>query len=341
MLKTEIIILSNNIVLPFQNLRKTHGLNFIDLNKLFVTRFLSEHGLGFLIKIYEFDENNINSPPKLIAKFIFDTGSTNLTFLHNLDIRGEVLYDLNGIVLSHWHYDHTGAFYEILERVGEHIPVYYHDDAIFERFFRRSGDVLDSDLLDKTREDILPLLKNSRLINQEPIDLMKVENLNGKVKSIKTTTKIFDTSQLKVHVSGEITRYHEIEDFSNFYSLQDGIIKTDKIMDDKCMIFEYDDTAVILNGCCHSGIMNTIDHVKKVINKPISHIIGGFHMASASKDRIKTTIDYINGFQEYEDPLYLFPIHCSGEKFMETLKITANRRRIQAYNVSVGTTFFL
>ena len=139
-------------------------------------------------------------------------------------------------------------------------------------------------------------------------------------------------------LSGEIPRIHPEEDFNHFFSLQDGTIKVDKILDDKCLIFEYQDKVVLLLGCCHSGIMNTIDHVKSITKKPISHIIGGFHMANATNQRIKETIDYLRSFQDYDKPLYLFPIHCSGNKFLFELKRN-NYSNLKAYNASVGTIF--
>jgi hypothetical protein len=52
MIRVEIILLTNNIVLPFQRLKQDYQLDFIELNKLFASQSLAEHGLGFLINIY-------------------------------------------------------------------------------------------------------------------------------------------------------------------------------------------------------------------------------------------------------------------------------------------------
>ncbi len=109
MIRVEINVLTNNIVLPFQNLRENYFLDFIELNKLFTSKSLAEHGLGFLINVYDVVDLDDPTKNKLIKKIVFDTGGTNLTFLHNLDIRGYPLYDVDCIVLSHWHYDHTGG----------------------------------------------------------------------------------------------------------------------------------------------------------------------------------------------------------------------------------------
>lgn len=340
MIKVEIIILTNNIIEPFQNLKKDYGLEFIELNKLFATQSIAEHGLGFLINIVDLKDPNNEWSGELLKKIIFDTGSTNYTYLHNLDVRAFSLYDVTDIVLSHWHYDHTGCLYKILERLEEEVPVISHESAKYERFFRRTNDVKNSDLEGKTREEILPLLSAAKIVNQIPINLEQIEKAKGNVIFSKDSYELLNNENLRVIISGEIPRTHKEEDFHNFFSLQNEILKGDKILDDKCMIFEYPDHLVLLNGCCHSGIMNTLDYVQSISEKPVSHIIGGFHMASASNDRMKATIDYLKDFQEYNEVLYLFPIHCTGERFFSYLN-NANLPNIKCYNASVGTVFHL
>jgi len=340
MLKAEIIILTNNLVIPFQNLKKDYGLDFIEVNKLFATQSIAEHGLGFLINIYDEIDPNDKYNNELIYKVIFDTGSTNLSFIHNLDVRGYSVYDTNTIVLSHWHYDHTGGLNSLLERIDEEVPIICHESAKYERFFRRTNDVKNSDLDGKSREEILPLLSAAKIVNQVPINLEQIKKLEGKVIFSKDKYELLNKESLNVIISGEIPRTHKEEEFEGFYSLQEGILTRDEVPDDKCMIFEYPDHLVLLNGCCHSGIMNTIDYVKSISDKPISHIIGGFHMASASHDRIIKTIDFLKDFQEHDKPLYLFPIHCSGEKlirYLEEVKLP----NVKTFNATVGTTFYI
>ncbi|TFG26421.1 MAG: MBL fold metallo-hydrolase, partial [Promethearchaeota archaeon] len=297
MIKTEIILLSNNICLPFQRLDKDYGLEFIELNKEFATKSLAEHGLGFLINIYDLDRLDDQWNPVPLLKTIFDTGGSNLTFLHNLDIRGYNIYDVNHILLSHWHYDHTGALYPLLERKKDGIQIICHNNAKFERFFRRSDDISNSDLEGKTREEILPLLSASKIVNQEPIDLKRIQKSNAKIFFSKTRYELLDIKGLRVILSGEIPRTHKIEDFDNFFSLQNGVLEVDKILDDKCLIFEFNENVILLNGCCHAGLMNTLDYVKNLTDKPITHIIGGVHMASASDEKIRETVEYLRTFQ--------------------------------------------
>ncbi len=338
MIQIEIILLTNNIVLPFQQLKQDYQLDFIELNKLFSTKSLAEHGLGFLINVYEDQDSDNFANSKLLKKIIFDTGGPNLTFLHNSDVRGYQFYDTDMLILSHWHYDHSGGLIKILERIEKEVPVICHESATFERFFRREKNLKIEDLKGKSREEILPLLSSLKIVNQAPIDLKKIKDLNGQVQFTRDPYEILNVDGLKIVLSGEIPRNHIEEDFNNFFSLQDGTLKTDKILDDKCLILEFDENIVLINGCCHSGLMNTLDYVKNYSNKPISHIIGGFHMASASDKRIRISLEYLNSLDMFNNTIYLFPIHCSGEKFRQLSK-DYESAGIKCYDVSVGTKF--
>ena len=339
MIRVEINVLTNNIVLPFQNIRENHFLGFLELNKLFASKSLAEHGLGFLINVYDVTDSDKPTNDKLIKKIVFDTGGTNLTFLHNLDIRGYPLYDIDYIVLSHWHYDHTGGLFKILERIENEVPIICHEGANFERFFKRARNLRNEDLVGKTRTDILHLLSSLKIVNQEPIDKEQVKKLKGQIHLTKEPYEILNIEGLKIVVSGEIPRKHIEEEFNNFLSLQEGTLKIDKILDDKCLILEFEENIVLVNGCCHSGLMNTLDYVKNYSEKPISHIIGGFHMASASEERIRATIDYLNALKIFDNTLFIFPIHCSGEKVIKMVNKTSDSR-IKAFNPSVGTIFY-
>jgi 7,8-dihydropterin-6-yl-methyl-4-(beta-D-ribofuranosyl)aminobenzene 5'-phosphate synthase len=341
MYKIEIILLTNNSIVPFQNLKQLYGIKFVEINKLYATQSLAEHGLGYLINIYDMDDLDEKWGPRLLKKIIFDTGSTNLTYIFNLDLRRYPVNDLDSIVLSHWHYDHTGGLYSILKRVEKSVPVICHMDSRFERYFKRSDDIKETDLDGKTRDEILPLLKSAKMVYQEPADLDRINELNGKMFFAKNPYELVNIDGLKITVTGEIPRDHEEEDFSNYFSLQDGELKVDKILDDKCLIIEDNENVLVLNGCCHSGIMNTLDLVKKLTtNKIITHIIGGFHMAGEhiTTERIRATIRYLKAFQENWKPLYLFPIHCSGERFIRELN-TSRMMNTKAFNCSVGTVF--
>jgi len=334
MITSEIILLSNNSVIPFQDF----NLDFVQLNKLFATRSLAEHGLGFMINLYDNADQQDEWGENLIKSIIFDMGSVNNTFLHNLTIRGYDPSSIDDILISHWHYDHVGALYSLLEQTTKNVSIVCHKFSKYERFFRRSKEVENSDLDGKRREQILSLLSTSKIVNQEPIDFKKIEKSHATLIFSKKEHVVFNSKDLKITLCGEIPRNHPEEEFDNFFSLQNGTLQKDNILDDKCLIFEYADKVVVLLGCCHSGLMNTLDYVKNMTKKRVSHVIGGFHMASANEKRIAQTINYLQSFQDDNELLYLFPIHCTGEKFLTILK-NKKYNKWKAFNASVGTVF--
>ncbi|TXT63230.1 MAG: putative Metal-dependent hydrolases of the beta-lactamase superfamily II [Promethearchaeota archaeon] len=339
MIEIEIALLTNNLVKPFQKFHKKYKLNFIQFNKLHVTQCLAEHGLGFLLTVYEINDSGDFEERKQLSKIIFDVGGTNLTYLHNLSVMNLLVNDVDSIVLSHWHYDHIGGLYKVLEAIEHQIPVYTHRYAEFERIFRRSDDVQPSDLRGKSYEEIESFLTQSKIVNQEPIDLDLITQLGGNVKFISEDTNILNLEELKIWASGEIPRIHADEDFSDYFSFQDnGILEEDKILDDKCLILEFQDRIILLNGCCHSGLKNTIDYITSHTAKPFSQIIGGFHMASASKNSLNSTLNHLTDLPKYENRLYLFPIHCTGDKFLRLLQCN-QIGSLQAFDLSVGNVF--
>ncbi|MFX1236777.1 MAG: MBL fold metallo-hydrolase [Promethearchaeota archaeon] len=340
MYKTEVILMTNNHVSPFQEIKDDDALEFVEINRSFITRSLGEHGLGFLVNIYKIEKNNKPMEEKPIFTFAFDVGSFNQTFLNNAKVQGIRLDDIECVALSHWHFDHSGALYPLLKQIKNEVPVLCHRNANKERFFKRSFEINLQDYDNKKRDVIEPLISSQKVVNQEPVDLQKMKQLGGKIVFTNECYEIFSQNNYKIILSGEIPRNHDLEISKDFLINQDGILRTDSISDDMCVIIEKEDSVSVLLGCCHSGIMNTLDHVKRLTDKPINYVIGGFHMASANEQRLEKTIEYLLNFQSENKPLYLFPIHCTGDRFLFEMK-KKSTPLVKAYNASVGTIFNL
>ena len=73
---------------------------------------------------------------------------------------------------------------------------------------------------------------------------------------------------------------------------------------------------IIVAGCAHSGILNSIETIKKQSKDPIFAVIGGFHLFKVSKDRIKNTLSY---FKEI-NPKLIVPMHCTSRQFYDIIK---------------------
>jgi 7,8-dihydropterin-6-yl-methyl-4-(beta-D-ribofuranosyl)aminobenzene 5'-phosphate synthase len=86
----------------------------------------------------------------------------------------------------------------------------------------------------------------------------------------------------------------------------------DDLEEDQALVFNIKDKGlVILSGCAHSGILNTIYHAKEIAGVDrIYALIGGFHLARSDEDEIMKTINLIN----QENPSFVIPHHCTGFK---------------------------
>ena len=83
----------------------------------------------------------------------------------------------------------------------------------------------------------------------------------------------------------------------------------DLLTDDQAMFFESADGTVVLLGCAHAGVINTLHYITELTdNRPISAVMGGMHLLNASPERIDRTVESLRRF----DVDLLGPSHCTG-----------------------------
>jgi 7,8-dihydropterin-6-yl-methyl-4-(beta-D-ribofuranosyl)aminobenzene 5'-phosphate synthase len=87
----------------------------------------------------------------------------------------------------------------------------------------------------------------------------------------------------------------------------DGNVVQDHERDDAAMILNFRQGLVIVTGCCHAGIVNTMEHAKKItgVNK-IYAVVGGLHLTDASEEKVEKTIDALREVD------WIFAGHCTG-----------------------------
>ena len=242
--------------------------------------FKDEHGFSLLLEI---DNKRI----------LLDTGKGDALF-HNVVEMGVKLNNLDAIVLSHGHYDHGGNLASVLDENPQAI-LYVHPESTIPRYSIRDGIGCHSIALSH---------RDKHAIFDRPAD---------KISWCNSATKISDT----VWVTGEIPRSskYPIGDESLF--LDPEGVSVDTVADDMSLWIETDSGLVIISGCCHSGLENTIDHIKKVTGEnKIRAVIGGFHMSYLSEDRNVEIIKYIKSLSCE----LIVPAHCTGRdaaKLME------------------------
>jgi 7,8-dihydropterin-6-yl-methyl-4-(beta-D-ribofuranosyl)aminobenzene 5'-phosphate synthase len=237
-------------------------------------------------------ENTVGGPGLLaehgIAFFIeadghcllFDTGQ-GLALVHNaeqLDIRME---SVDAIILSHGHYDHAGGLIDALEMTGP-VEVYLHPQALTAKFNR-----------------------NGREIGAPITDEVKLTSLARGLTYTKSPTEIIPG----IHATGEIPRIHKIEDTGGPFYQDSECTQKDALPDDQALYIKTSKGLIVLLGCGHSGVINTLDYIQRISGeKTIYAVMGGMHLLRATTKRLVFTGDNLKRMAVR----YLAPNHCTG-----------------------------
>ena len=249
---------------------------------------LAEHGLCLRVKVQHGTEKHT---------VMFDTGYNNIGVLHNMDMLAVDPNEMEAIVLSHAHMDHTGALHAILEKISNPIPVVVHPGAfLYPRFLEEK---------DGSKK------RFPRTLVRKDFD-----QRNVKIYESKTPTPILDGAIL---VTGEVERTTAFEKgMPNALLEKDGKLQPDPIKDDQALIMNLKDKGlVVISGCSHAGIINTVLYAKKLTGiEKVYAVLGGFHLSGAFYEKIlEKTIDQLKAFA----PAVVIPMHCTGRKAMELL----------------------
>jgi len=251
---------------------------------------LAEHGLCLLLRA-EWDGQRVS--------VMLDAGYSPIAAPRNLDLMGETTNELSGLVISHGHEDHVGAALSVLERAGRP-PLVAHPGAFHvPRYW--SAD-------DGTLYRVPELLRRDDL---ERRGIRIIESLEP--------TEIGGGAFL---VTGEIPRATSFEQaLPGSIQEVDGELVPDKISDDQAVIVDVRGHGlVVISGCAHAGIVNTVHHARKLTGmRPVYAVVGGFHLSGAPfRDSIEPTIEALRE----EHPSRIVPMHCTGVDAMTRMRHT-------------------
>jgi 7,8-dihydropterin-6-yl-methyl-4-(beta-D-ribofuranosyl)aminobenzene 5'-phosphate synthase len=268
---------------------------------------MAEHGYSVLIRTRLGEKQ---------AEVLFDAGLSRRGILYNLDALEISLKEVQAIILSHGHADHALGLPGVVERLGtRNMPLILHPDAYLERkLVLPNGDEIGIPA---------PKLTDFRRENIEIVEEVGPSMLVDEM----------------VLVSGEIARTTDFEEgFPIHYAKRHDQWEPDPlIMDDQCALIHVKGKGlIIITGCGHSGIINTIRNAQAITGiEKIYAVIGGFHLTGGYFEPIiPATIAELKQI----NPRYLMPGHCTG--WAATHQIA--RAMPDAYIPnSVGTTLIL
>ena len=233
----------------------------------------SEHGLSCWI---EYAGRNI----------LFDTGQTD-ALIHNAELLDVDLSTTDIVVLSHGHYDHTGGLTAIL-KTAPNANVYLHTDA--------------------------PKVRYSHPPGKPPKNISMPSDTCDKIAESFPKGRVFYTAQptrigANIQVTGEIPRMTDYEDTGGPFYLDEHRRQADLLTDDQAMLLESAKGLVVVLGCAHAGLINTLEYAREITGQPIYAAIGGMHLRDASDNRIAKTMEALKKY----DLKHVIPCHCSGD----------------------------
>jgi 7,8-dihydropterin-6-yl-methyl-4-(beta-D-ribofuranosyl)aminobenzene 5'-phosphate synthase len=269
---------------------------------------LAEHGLSCFIKVGAGYEEHV---------VLMDAAVTPVCLFNNANLLKANFARIESVVLSHGHPDHFLGLTELLKfiskELNKEVPLFLHPDAFLER-----------------------RLNIPAIGHPVTVPALKEEALEEAGAFLIKSEKALPIAEDLICTTGEIERRIEFEKgFPWAEAKLDGKWVTDPFRDDQGLIINLKGKGlVIISGCAHAGIINTIEHARKITGIDKVHaVLGGFHLTGRIFDPIiQLTVDEMKRIK----PDYIVPMHCTGWKAINRF---AEEMPEQFLLNTVGTTY--
>lgn len=266
----------------------------VDNNTLIDRYLLGEPGISYLM-----EERGL--------RILFDVGYSD-AFMINARKLGLDLLNLDYLTLSHGHLDHTWGLDPLARALTE---------ALIEgQTCKRPTLIAHPDVF--ATKTVMGLPEIGSMISRDKLARHMDLQLSA--------SPVWITDHLVF--LGEIPRIFPFEDARLGEVCKNGAMVPDDLLDDSSLVYMAEQGLVIITGCAHAGICNTIEYAKKVCHsKQIFDVIGGFHLQNPSTTRMEQTTGYLAA----QGLSSIHPCHCTdlGSKI-------ALSRALQVHEVGSG-----
>jgi len=247
----------------------------VDNNTLIDRYFIGEPGVSYFIE----DKDK---------KILFDVGYSNVLITNARKLSLDLL-DVNFVVLSHGHLDHTWGLVPLIRL--------YTEGMRQKREFKKPTLVTHpATLSSRTSDDMTEI---GSLLSKDKLSGFFHLELTGAPKWL-TDRLVF---------LGEIERANGFEAQNPIgRTLENGIETDDFVIDDSALAYKSSQGLIIITGCSHAGICNIIEYAKKVCGENrVVDIIGGFHLLNPPPEQLQGTIEYMKSLR----PDAVHACHCT------------------------------
>lgn len=238
-------------------------------NLVYGQELFAEHGLSIYIET----ENH---------KILFDTGQSGL-FIQNAQKLGVEIGDIDCLVLSHGHYDHTGGIYPFL-KANSKVKVYAKKDIFTPKYHGHSR--------------FIGVIQDKELLKNRFVPINSVTEL---------AEGVFIMPEI-------VIRNSEDTHFQGMYKKVDDKLIPDEFDDELFLVLKQDSQIHVVTACSHRGITNICTTATEQFKLPVGLILGGFHTKNSSSDQFNMIIEYFRQLK----PMSIGTCHCTGvDKYAE------------------------
>ncbi len=284
--------------------RPVHALKITILSTMLADPGIGEWGFAALV---ETDGH----------KILFDTGARPRTVLDNARDLKIDLSDVEDVVLSHFHHDHTGGLMTLRQELMKTNPRALSRVHVGEGIFlpRRFKEKENANQMIATKAEF-EATGGTFVVHGKPEEIVP-----------------------GVWITGPVPRPNPERNWQPGVEMNvDGKWIDDTLPEDESLLFQTDDGLVLLSGCGHAGVINTIEYARTFLGaQNVRVAVGGFHLYELPDDKMAWTAKKLKAYGVAQ----ILGAHCTGIESLFRLRELMGLTKKSAVVATVGATFDL